>query len=344
MYTKGKRVNPLSTQEHLYKNIMILSLLIIITVIGSGYIGALKITWSNIFNSESIDSYIFWQVRLPRILAALLVGGGLAISGAVMQGLFRNPLVEPGIIGVSSGAALFVAITIVLGNLLFPSILASLEDYALPVVACFGGWLVTAILYFFSRHNQSVSVSGMLLIGIAINAFIGAFLGLLTFLANESELRSLTFWSLGSLGGFNYTKIVILATLQCAIIPVFLIKSHAMNAMLLGEREAKHIGINVERLKQQQILGVAILTGSAVALSGGIGFVGLVIPHLIRIIFGANHRLVLPLSYLLGGLLLLIADSLARTLAAPSEVPIGIFTAFIGAPFLGYLVYRQSMR
>lgn len=321
---------------------MFMAGLIVLTVVVSSYFGALTINWGEVLNFGSLDSYIFWQVRLPRILAALLVGGAFAISGAVMQGLFRNPLVEPGIIGVSSGAAFFVALTIVLGGKLFPALIEYLNDYTLPVAACIGGWAVTAFLYYFSKHNQGVSVSAMLLVGIAINAFIGALLGLLTFIASDEELRSLTFWSLGSLGGFDYTKLTILFVLQLLIVPLFLCKICAMNAMLLGEREAKHLGVNVERLKKQQIWGVAILTGSAVAFSGGIGFVGLVIPHLVRMFFGSDHRYVLPLSFMSGGLLLLFADSLSRTLASPAEVPIGIFTAFIGAPFLGYLVYRQS--
>lgn len=323
-------------------SLMLMMGIIVLTVVVSSYFGALTINWGEILNFDSLDSYIFWQVRLPRILAALLVGGAFAISGAVMQGLFRNPLVEPGIIGVSSGAAFFVALTIVLGGKLFPALIEYLNDYTLPVAACIGGWAVTAFLYRFSKHNQGVSVSAMLLVGIAINAFIGALLGLLTFIASDEELRSLTFWSLGSLGGFDYTKLTILFVLQLLIVPMFLFKIRAMNAMLLGEREAKHLGVNVERLKKQQIWGVAILTGSAVAFSGGIGFVGLVIPHLVRMFFGSDNRYVLPLSFLSGGLLLLFADSLSRTLAAPAEVPIGIFTAFIGAPFLGYLVYRQS--
>lgn len=316
--------------------------LIVCTVIISSYFGALTINWSEVLNFGTLDSYVFWQVRLPRIFAALLVGGAFAISGAVMQGLFRNPLVEPGIIGVSSGAAFFVALTIVLGGKLFPTLIEYLNDYALPVAACIGGWAVTAFLYYFSKHSRGVSVSSMLLVGIAINAFIGALLGLLTFMASDSELRSLTFWSLGSLSGFDYTKLMILFIVQLLIVPLFLFKIRAMNAMLLGEREARHLGVNVEKLKKQQIWGVAILTGSAVAFSGGIGFVGLVVPHLVRMFFGSDHRYVLPLSFLSGGLLLLFADSLSRTLAAPAEVPIGIFTAFIGAPFLGYLVYRQS--
>ncbi|WP_343283893.1 iron ABC transporter permease [Wohlfahrtiimonas chitiniclastica] len=329
-------------ERSLSLSLLIMVGLIICTVVISSYVGALSISWSEILNTDSLDNYIFWQIRLPRILAALLVGGAFAISGAVMQGLFRNPLVEPGIIGVSSGAAFFVALTIVLGGKLFPALIDYLNDYTLPVAACIGGWAVTAFLYYVSRHNQNVSVSSMLLVGIAINAFIGALLGLLSFVATDDQLRSLTFWSLGSLGGFDYSKLLVLLVIQLIVVPFFLLRIRAMNAMLLGEREARHLGINVERLKKQQIWGVAILTGSAVAFSGGIGFVGLVIPHLVRMLFGSDHRFVLPLSFLMGGLLLLIADSLSRVLAAPAEVPIGIFTAFIGAPFLGYLVYRQA--
>ena len=311
-------------------------------LISSLWQGAMEINWHNVFDTSSIEYYVVWHVRLPRILAALLVGGGLAISGAVMQGLFRNPLVEPGIIGVSSGAALFAAATIVLGTHIAPKIFALLGDYALPIAACIGGWLVTSVLYLFSRNKRGISISSMLLIGIAINAFTGALIGLLTFIASETELRSLTFWSMGSLSSFNYQKILIIVAVQIILVPLLWKKAKAMNAMLLGEREAKHLGVHVERLKKEQIWGVAIITGTAVAFSGGIGFIGLLIPHLIRMLFGADHRFVLPLSYVFGGVLLIVADSFSRTITAPSEVPIGILTAFLGAPFLAYLVYKQG--
>lgn len=317
--------------------------LILILIIAAGQ-GAMELDWRNLFQSDSMEYYIVWHIRIPRILAALLVGGALAVSGAIMQGLFRNPLVEPGIIGVSSGAALFAALAIVVGTHLIPTLFAKLGDYALPVAACVGGWLITTLLYLFSRNTRGISISSMLLIGIAINAFTGALIGLLTFIADETELRSLTFWSMGSLSSFNYEKLAILTVIQLLILPLLWRRAKAMNAMLLGEREAKHLGINVERLKREQIWGVAIITGTAVAFSGGIGFIGLLIPHLIRMVFGADNRFVLPFSYLFGGILLIIADSFSRTIAGNSEVPIGILTAFIGAPFLGYLVYRQGRR
>ncbi|WP_342386876.1 iron ABC transporter permease [Ignatzschineria larvae DSM 13226] len=327
-----------------YQKPIILSILcgLVIILLTATWQGAMEIRWENLFDSESIEYYIIWQIRIPRTLAALLVGGGLAISGAIMQGLFRNPLVEPGIIGVSSGAGLFAALAIVLGVQFLPSLFAILGDYALPLAACLGGWVVTSILYLFSRNKRGISISSMLLIGIAINAFTGALIGLLTFIADETELRSLTFWTMGSLSSFNYEKIAIIAVVQLIFIPLLCFKARAMNAMLLGEREAKHLGIEVEKLKRMQIWGVAIITGSAVAFAGGIGFIGLLIPHLIRMLFGSDNRFVLPLSYLFGGILLIVADLFSRTLAAPSEIPIGILTAFIGAPFLAYLVYKQG--
>ena len=319
----------------------ILLSLILVLIIAAGQ-GAMELDWRNLFQADSMEYYIVWNIRVPRILAALLVGGALALSGAIMQGLFRNPLVEPGIIGVSSGAALFAALAIVLGTHLIPTLFSQLGDYALPIAACIGGWLITSLLYLFSRNTRGISISSMLLIGIAINAFTGALIGLLTFIADETELRSLTFWSMGSLSSFNYEKLTILVVVQIIILPLLWRRAKAMNAMLLGEREAKHLGVNVERLKREQIWGVAIITGTAVAFSGGIGFIGLLIPHLIRMVFGADNRFVLPFSYLFGGILLIIADSFSRTIAGNSEVPIGILTAFIGAPFLAYLVYRQG--
>lgn len=319
----------------------ILLSLILVLIIAAGQ-GAMELDWRNLFQADSMEYYIVWNIRVPRILAALLVGGALALSGAIMQGLFRNPLVEPGIIGVSSGAALFAALAIVLGTHLMPTLFSQLGDYALPIAACIGGWLITSLLYLFSRNTRGISISSMLLIGIAINAFTGALIGLLTFIADETELRSLTFWSMGSLSSFNYEKLTILVVVQIIILPLLWRRAKSMNAMLLGEREAKHLGVNVERLKREQIWGVAIITGTAVAFSGGIGFIGLLIPHLIRMVFGADNRFVLPFSYLFGGILLIIADSFSRTIAGNSEVPIGILTAFIGAPFLAYLVYRQG--
>ena len=319
----------------------ILLSLILVLIIAAGQ-GAMELDWRNLFQADSMEYYIVWNIRVPRILAALLVGGALALSGAIMQGLFRNPLVEPGIIGVSSGAALFATLAIVLGTHLIPTLFSQLGDYALPIAACIGGWLITSLLYLFSRNTRGISISSMLLIGIAINAFTGALIGLLTFIADETELRSLTFWSMGSLSSFNYEKLTILVVVQIIILPLLWRRAKAMNAMLLGEREAKHLGVNVERLKREQIWGVAIITGTAVAFSGGIGFIGLLIPHLIRMVFGADNRFVLPFSYLFGGILLIIADSFSRTIAGNSEVPIGILTAFIGAPFLAYLVYRQG--
>lgn len=327
-----------------YQKQIITFLIVILSLVllGATWQGAMEINWANLFVKDSIENYIVLQVRVPRILAALLVGGGLAISGAVMQGLFRNPLVEPGIIGVSGGAALFAALTIVLGEKIAPTIFKALGDYALPAAACLGGWLVTSILYLFSRNKNGVSISSMLLIGIAINAFTGALIGLLTFIASETELRSLTFWSMGSLSNFNYQKILILVGVQIVFVPLLWKKAKEMNAMLLGEREARHLGIHVEQLKKTQIWGVAIITGTAVAFAGAIGFIGLLIPHLVRMMFGADNRFVLPISYLLGGILLIVSDSFSRTIAAPSEVPIGILTAFLGAPFLAYLVYKQG--
>ncbi len=315
----------------------------VITVVCMSNIGAMAVSWHTIWANQDMHALIFWNVRLPRVLAAILVGGAFAISGAIMQGLFRNPLVESGIIGVSSGAALFASLAIVLGQAWLPTVFLMLEDYALPIAACVGGWFVTGILYYFSRHNQSVSVSSMLLLGIAINAFTGAMIGIINVIADDTQLRSLTFWSLGSLGGFTWQKITLLMIVHALIVPFILMKTQQINILLLGERPALHLGIDIERLKKQQIFAVAILTGTAVAFSGGIGFIGLLIPHLIRMLFGSDHRLVLPLSYLSGGILLCLADGLARTIVAPSEIPIGIFTALMGAPFLAFLVYKQTV-
>ncbi len=321
--------------------LMIMSLAGILLI--STQIGAVNISLQHLYDKHSPLFFLFWQVRLPRLIGAILIGGALSLSGAVMQALFRNPLVEPGIIGVSSGSALFATLAIVLGNWLPFSGLIN-PALLIAVCACFGGLLVTYILYAVSRRHHYLNISNMLLLGIAINAFAGAFIGILTYLADDNQLRTLTFWSMGSLGNIGWWHIAVLCLLQVLALPWILRYASQMNIMLLGETAAQHLGIPVEIIKKLQIWLVALLVGSAVAFSGGIGFIGLVIPHLIRLGLDSDHRYLLPCSYLAGGALLMIADNLSRTLAAPAEIPVGIFTALMGAPFLTYLVLKTNRR
>ncbi len=287
---------------------------------------------------------IIEQIRLPRTLMGLLVGTTLALTGAVMQGLFRNPLADPSLIGVSSGAALGAASVIVLESWLLAGVPDALLPYATVLGAFVGGVVTTVLVYRLGQTAQGTSVASMLLAGIAIAAISGALIGLLSYLADDRMLRTLTFWNMGSLGPANYPRVVALA-LCCALIWWRLPRqARALNALLLGESEARHLGIEVERVKRELILLTALGVGACVAVAGLIGFVGLVVPHLMRLMLGVDHRLVLPGSMLLGGGLLLLADVVARLVIAPAELPIGILTALLGAPFFLILLLRFQRR
>lgn len=286
-------------------------------------------------------SQILLHIRLPRVVAALLVGGALAICGAVMQGLFRNPLVDPGIVGVMSGASLAASFSIVLGGAFMPDLFARLGDYALPMVAFLGAWAMTLVLYQFSKRGGSLNIAAMLLIGIALGALAGALTGLLTYAADDFQLRSLTFWSMGSLAIFDWHKLAILSAVTLFALPLLVREVRLLDALMLGEKVAGHLGFNIEQSKKRLIFLVALLVGTAVSFAGGIAFIGLVVPHIVRGLVGSNHRYVFPASFIFGATLLCLADVMARTVVAPAELPIGIITAMIGAPFLGYLVWRQ---
>lgn len=282
---------------------------------------------------------ILSQIRMPRTLLGLMVGTVLALCGVAMQGLFRNPLADPGLVGVSSGAALGAAVAIV-GGAAFGGLPEAFAPYLLSACAFVGGLLVTALVYRLGRRDGQTHVATMLLAGIALTALAGAAIGLFTYLADDATLRTLTFWNLGSLNGASYARLwpLLLATLAVALwLPR---RARALNALLLGESEARHLGFDVERLKRELVLCTALGVGAAVAAAGLIGFIGLVVPHLMRLLVGPDHRLLLPASALAGASLLLLADLAARLALAPAELPIGIVTALIGAPFFLYLLVQ----
>lgn len=287
---------------------------------------------------------ILWDIRLPRLAMGFLVGAALAVSGALMQGLFRNPLADPGIVGVGAGAGLGAVLAIVLGGLLPAGIAALVGMHLVPVAAFLGGWAATLILYRAATSGGQTSVATMLLAGIALGALAGAVTGIMVYLADDRQLRDLTFWGLGSLAGASWPKIAAALPL---ILPVLLLApllARGLNALALGEAQARHLGVDVERLKRLAILGVAAAAGAAVAVAGGIGFVGIVVPHLLRLVSGPDHRHLLPQAALLGGTLLVAADMIARSLVAPAELPIGIITACLGAPvFLWILLRRRGL-
>ncbi|OCP36423.1 FecCD family ABC transporter permease [Ensifer sp. LC163] len=333
---------------------VIIALLVVFaaaTFVGSIMTGAADASLSNVVrwllgtnDADQVltvrDRIIILDIRLPRAVLGMLVGASLAVSGVVMQGLFRNPLADPGLVGVSSGASLGAVLLIVLGSAVFGPLFALFGFYALPVAAFIGGLVTTLLLYRIATRGGQTSVATLLLAGIALGALTGAFTGVLIFMADDKQLRDVTFWGLGSLAGANWTKIAAAAPIILLSLAVTPFLSRGLNAITLGEAAAFHMGIPVQRMKNIAIVSVAAATGASVAVSGGIGFVGIVVPHLLRLVIGPDHRYLLPASALLGGTLLILADMIARTIASPAELPIGIVTAFIGAPFFLWILLR----
>lgn len=284
---------------------------------------------------------VILALRLPRTLLGILVGAALAAAGATLQGLFRNPLADPGLIGVSAGAALAAVAVIVLGGMGLAILPNWLSPFTLPMAAFAGSLITTAVVYRLATEAGRTIVTTMLLAGIAINALVGAGIGLFIFLADDQQLRTLTFWNLGSLSGATWPMLGAAALL--IILPLLFIPrlARGLNAFVLGESEAGHLGFNTDRIKRQVVFYVALAVGAAVAVTGVIGFIGLVVPHLVRLTIGPDHRYLLPGSMLLGASLLLAADLLARTVVAPAELPIGIITALIGGPFFLWLLLQR---
>lgn len=300
-------------------------------------IGAMPMPFADILGEgAALQRLVFIEIRAPRVALAGLVGAALAVSGAALQGLFRNPLADPGLIGVSSGAALGAVAMIVLGA--GPA--SPLTAYALPLAAMLGAVLVTLFLWAFASRYGRFSVVTILLVGIAVNALAAVGLGAFQYLSDEGQLRTLTFWMLGSFGRANWPTVLPAAlAMAAAAAPLFFV-ARALDLMQLGESEAFHLGVAVQRLKRRVILCAAAAVGAGVALSGIIGFVGLVVPHLVRLLLGASHRWVLPGAALLGAALTVLADLLARTVAAPAEIPVSLVTSALGAPFFLWLIAR----
>lgn len=285
---------------------------------------------------------VFWVIRLPRLLLANLAGASLALCGAALQALFRNPLADPGLLGISSGAALGAGLMIVVA----PAYLAGLTGWAsqaaVPLGAFAGALLAIRLVQGLSRGAGVWTPGTTLLAGIAVNALAGAGIGLLSYLADDTALRNFTFWSLGSLASATWPLLIPVTLLALPATALLWREAAGLNMILLGEAEAGHAGVDVDRLKQRVITLSALGIGALVAVTGSIGFIGLVAPHLVRLIIGPDHRFLLPGSALLGAVLLGGADLGARTLAAPAELPIGLLTSLIGGPFFLWLIRRQA--
>ncbi|MBV7692228.1 iron ABC transporter permease [Limnobaculum sp. M2-1] len=311
--------------------------LIVLTLCATN-LGAINLTFSALWDAELKAYYrdIWLNIRLPRVLLAVLVGSALAMAGVVMQGLFRNPMADPGLLGVSSGSALMVGITIV-----FPVALpAALVLYEQMFFAVIGSFLICLVIFFLSGDAGQNGMMYLLLAGIAINALCGASIGVLSYIGDEQQLRQLTLWMMGSLGQAQWSTLAIAASLAIPAMALTWYNAHSLNLLQLGDEEAHYLGLNVKRKRQVLLILCSLLVGSTVAVSGIIGFIGLVIPHLIRMTIGANHRWLLPCSALGGACLLLLADTLARTVVQPAEMPVGLLTSLIGGPYFLWLIIR----
>jgi iron complex transport system permease protein len=337
------RTNVLLTS--VFIGLVLIALMLLASQLGAVHIGFHD--WASLMNpswdTQSGSSYVLWHLRLPRIVFAVLIGAALGLSGALTQGLFRNPLADPGLLGVSAGAACAVALGIVLLSDSNIPLLPEWRFWTIPVLAFSGAILVCFALDRIACWITPGSIAGLLLTGIALNALAAAIIGLCTYLATDEQLRNLTFWTMGSLSGSNWLLVIAIAILFVftwwrlrRIIAV-------MNVFALGESVAAHVGIEVDRIRYEIIIWVALLSGFAVAWCGMIGFVGLIAPNFARAWLGGDQRKVIPASMVLGAMLLLLADTCARTIAMPAEVPVGIFTALLGAPFFIFLL-RSSRR
>ena len=293
--------------------------------------------WQLLTDGEGNQEAIIWNIRLPRVLLAFCVGASLALAGAAFQGLLRNPLADPYTIGVSSGAALGAVIVI-----FFQLTIVGLGSYTLPVVSIIGGFVTLMLVFGLVRMaSRSFAIETIILAGIIMGAFIGAIISLIIALGDQNSMTQIIYWLYGSVAMRGWSHVQLIFPFMLVGMFILLIHYRELNALALGEEAAEHIGVNVKRGKYFILAGASLLTGASVAVSGTIGFVGLVIPHVVRLITGPNHRHVLPLSFLIGGGFLILADLVARMIIAPQELPIGVITALIGAPVFALLLIKN---
>ena len=325
------------------QNLIILALFVL--MIFSIFLGFLIGSFdSSIFDfiqgkSSALENNVLIQIRFPRVILAGLVGASLGVSGASLQGLFRNPLADPGLIGVSAGAALGASIVIVLGSNVIPDFLFG--SFLLPLSAIIGSTFVISLLYIFTKGFGYKGITYMLLIGIAVNAIASVGIGILTYISTDSELRGLTFWTMGSFGGVTWPLIMPAVVVISFSIIWIIGLSRKLDLIQLGDVEASRLGVNVKKVRFGVIISSAVVVGISVALSGMIGFVGLVVPHLVRILGGVNHIYVLVGSAIFGSILMVISDTMCRILISPAELPVGLITSGLGSPFFLWLIFKM---
>jgi iron complex transport system permease protein len=331
--------------------LLVLLAVLSLTVGQASYLGSNPITPGQVFasvfhriglpwgtpSSSPTAEDTLWVIRFPRVAMSLLVGAALATAGAVMQGVFGNPLAEPGVVGVSAGAAVGASLVVVFD-------LTVLGTWTLAAAGFAGGILTTFLVYRVARSGGRTEVITMILTGVAINAFAGAAIGFFQFYGDTQEREEMVFWQLGSIAGSRWSEVDVVAVAVGVGVAGAIGLSRRLDLLALGDRPAAHLGVNVERLRLASIVVVGLLTSVAVAFCGIIAFVGLVVPHLIRMIVGPGHRVLVPASALAGGVLLLAADIAARTVVPYADLPIGMLTTVVGGPFFFYLLVRNRRR
>ncbi len=340
------------TYRTIYIVLAIILFLSLLCAIGSG---AVSISFKEIFLSlahamgiqtqakvQPIIEGLFMQIRLPRVLLCVVVGAGLSVSGALMQALFRNPIVEPGLIGTSSGAAFGAALIFVVGKGFFMQYSQFLGSLVLPLSAFVFSLIATLLVYRFSSTHGKITVATMILVGVAVNAIAASCTGFLSYIARDPQARSITFWNLGTFSGANWDSVMLVYAVTVPSIFLVLRYSKALNALLLGEEQAGYLGVNTESLKIKIIVLNTLIVAVATSVVGVIGFVGLIVPHLLRMIKGSDNRFLIIGSVFLGAILMNIADMTSRLIIAPAELPIGIVTSFVGAPVFIWILRRQT--
>lgn len=334
-----------------------LAVLLVITLFISVRVGAVGLSYDKILgilakrlgmstsaDFTTIEEQVFLQIRLPRVILGALVGASLSVSGALMQSLFRNPIVEPGLVGTSSGSALGAAFVFVMGKSIAGAYADVLGPFLLPIFAFAGGFVATMVVYRLSNIFGKTNVNTMILAGIAVNAMANGGTGFFSYIARDPQARSITFWNLGTLSGADWNGVMIVSVSTLLGIFFSLRQAKALNALMLGEEEAGYLGIRTERLKRRVILVNTFLVAMATSLVGVIAFVGLIVPHMLRLVRSSDNRFLIIGSALLGAILLNLADLVARVLVAPSEFPIGIITAFVGAPVFLYMLISNTRK
>lgn len=321
------------------KIIIFLFILLFLSFFFCASLGAYHIPSWNIFSIllNKLEGYeVLFYIRIPRIIMAIIAGASLAISGAVLQGLFRNPLADPGLIGITTGAGFGISLWIVFGgDSLF-------SELSIVLIAFFSGLGVTFLVWKIALYQGSTIIAVLLLSGVALNSIFGAGIGIMTFIAEDEQLRDITFWLLGSLGGITWKTIITSFPIIFLGIYIIIRKHREIDVFSLGENEAYHLGISTQKLKREIMIGTALCVGASVSVVGGVGFIGLMVPHILRLLGGSLNKYLLISSSLGGAIILLLADTFARTIFSPIEIPVGTVTAFLGGPFFIWLLIKQK--